>query len=133
MPTASAEVIYDLNTIQTPYIDNRVETEQIFQLKYRVTKDEVSKKLVGDIYAYLYFWYDVKIFAHTQPYLDLYTNRYEYVYVKLGGLDGKIKPKELLDGFLKHYRDTAYELIDITETSHDNSHDYIYLNGSKLE
>jgi hypothetical protein len=126
VPSASEEVINDLLANQNlqKFSENN---EQIFQLKYLITSNSESERLAYELYSVLYNYYDVKIFAHSVPYLDVHNTKYEYMYIKIVNADFKITNVELLNAYLKFNKSNSYNLKEIEEIS-NTTKDIVFTN-----
>lgn len=131
-PTLEESLIKDLENSQD--INNDIfrsgSFEQVFELTYLVSPDGTHKTIAYDLYSFLYFNFDVKTFAHSEPYLESHKNKYEYMYIKFISDDGKITPGNLMKQFISERGDkVSYKLVEIQEVNLSASVEFTYLNG----
>lgn len=131
-PSTSEEIISDLsaNQIVNNLFTSDRKTKQVFEIEYLMPEDSDDetfyRNLLSEINSVLYFFYDVRSFEFSNPYLDVHSNGREFTYIKINNPDREINPLELLNHIKENSRglNMLYGISNIKEIENDDNIQY---------
>ncbi len=136
-PSASEEIIINLLENQTLNTFENTQSQQFnqnFMLTIIPKEPKAFEKLAYDVYSFLYYNYDIKVFSHSGIYIDPHANKKEYIYIKFKMVDGRISSSDILNGLSKWSGSGghSYKLLEVEEISdsNDESIQFTNLNGN---